>query len=111
MDASLSHVVPTGKERLHAILVCREKDRMVLHRPAHLPMQSVSDFTRRFNAFLYRANIQKLGASDRATAKEWCVALIRREHPKLADEEIERFYENLISVRWTAVDEWSERMN
>ena len=74
-------------------------------------MQSLSDFTRRFNAFLYQANIRKLSASDRVVAKQWCVDLIRREHPKLTDEEVERFYENLINVRWAAVDEWAERMS
>lgn len=74
-------------------------------------MQSVSEFTARFNAFLYHANIRRLGPSDRAMAKDWCVNLIRREHPKLTDEEVERFYENLITVRWTAVDEWEQRMS
>lgn len=73
-------------------------------------MQSISEFTERFNAFLYRINIRKLSPGERALAKEWCVSLIRREHSHLNDEEVERFYENLITVRWTAVDEWSERM-
>ena len=44
-------------------------------------------------------------------AREWCVMLIRREHPKFTDEEVDRFYENLINVKITVVDEWTQRMN
>ena len=74
-------------------------------------MQSVSDVGRRINLFLYRQAIKKLSPTDVAVAKEWCVTLIRREHPQFTDEEVERFYENLIAVKFTAVDQWTQRMS
>ena len=74
-------------------------------------MQSTATFTERFNLFLYRQHIRKLAPTDRETAREWCIALIRREHPKLTPEEVDRFYENLITVQWSAVDEWTQRMS
>jgi hypothetical protein len=73
-------------------------------------MRSVSDFTERFNLFLYRQHIRKLGPTEIELAREWCMAVIRREHPQLTTEEAERFYENLITVKWNSVDEWSRRM-
>jgi hypothetical protein len=71
---------------------------------------SLSDFTDRFNQFLYRQSIRKLTPAERQLARDWSMAFIRREHPNLSDEQAERFYENLIHVRVTAVDEWTERM-
>jgi len=73
-------------------------------------MQSAANLTERFNLFLYRQHIRKLGPSDIELARDWCLALIRREYPQLTSEEVDRFYENLIQVKWTAVDEWSRRM-
>jgi hypothetical protein len=29
----------------------------------------------------------------------------------MTDEEVDRFYENLINVKFTAVDEWTRRMS
>jgi len=72
---------------------------------------SLSAFAERFNLFLYRQNIRKLGPAEIALAREWSLDLIRREHPKLTEEQVERFYENLIHVEVTAVDEWARRMN
>ncbi len=74
-------------------------------------MRSASDFAERFNLFLYRQHIRKLGATERETAKAWCMTLIKREHPTLTEEESERFYDNLITVKWSAVDEWEQRMS
>lgn len=68
-------------------------------------------FTERLNLFLYRQNIRKLGPAEIALAREWSLDLIRREHPHLTEEQVERFYENLIHVQVTAVDEWTRRMN
>jgi hypothetical protein len=68
------------------------------------------DFTERFNAFLYRQHIRKLGVVEIETAREWCLNLIRREYPHLDEEKRERFYESLIHVQVTAVDEWTRRM-
>ncbi len=72
---------------------------------------NLADFTSRFNHFLYRQNIRKLTEAEIQLAREWSVAFIRREHPALTDEQVERFYENLIHVRVSVVDEWTERMS
>jgi hypothetical protein len=74
-------------------------------------MISDVDFASRFNRFLYRQNIRKLGQSGRETAKEWCLSLIRREYPHLSDEQVDRFYDNLIKVQYVVVDEWTQRMS
>jgi hypothetical protein len=72
---------------------------------------SFSDFTDRFNHFLYRQSIRKLGEAEIHLAREWSLAFIRREHPQLNEEQVERLYENLLHVQVTAVDEWTRRMN
>jgi hypothetical protein len=74
-------------------------------------MSSLSAFTERFNLFLYRQNIRKLSAGEIELAREWSMTMIRREHPHFTNEQAERFYENLIEVRVTAVDEWTRRMS
>jgi hypothetical protein len=63
----------------------------------------VSELRDRLNQFLHRQDIRKLTPDERAMAREWCLDVIRREHP-------ERSYENLIQVRFVAVDEWTQRM-
>ena len=63
-----------------------------------------TEFAERVNLFLYRQHIRKLGPSEIEVAREWCFNLIRREHPQWSQEEVERFYENLIHVKITAVD-------
>jgi hypothetical protein len=72
---------------------------------------TLSDFAVRFNAFLYRQHIRRLGPEEIGLAREWSMAVIRREHPQLSTEEAEVFYENLINVRVCAVDEWTQRMS
>jgi hypothetical protein len=72
---------------------------------------TLSDFAVRFNAFLYRQHIRRLGPEEIGLAREWSMDLIRREHPQLSTEEAERYYENLINVRVCAVDEWTQRMS
>ena len=67
---------------------------------------SLDEFTERFNRFLYRQHIRKLGPAEIKLAREWCITLIRREHPQLSDEEVERFYDNLLKVRVVQVEEW-----
>ena len=74
-------------------------------------MPSIENFTERFNLFLYRQHIRKLGPTEIETAREWCLTLIRREHPQLNAEEVDRFYENLINIQFSAVDEWTRRMS
>jgi hypothetical protein len=74
-------------------------------------MNRVTDFTERFNQFLYRQNIRRLEPADVETAREWCFDLIRREYPHLNEEQREHFYQNLINVQITAVDEWTRRMS
>ena len=77
----------------------------------HLTMSNtVTLFTDRFNLFLYRQHIRKLGADEIETARTWCMDLIRREHPTLTPEQAERFYDNLLNVRVSVVDEWTRRM-
>jgi hypothetical protein len=71
---------------------------------------SLSDFAQRFNLFLYRQSIRKLGEADIQLAREWTLNFIRREHPELTDEQVDRFYENLLHLEVSAVDEWSRRM-
>ena len=73
-------------------------------------MNGISEFTERFNRFLYRQHIRKLGPTEIETAREWCLNLIRREYPHLNEEQRNLFYENLIHVKVTAVDEWTRRM-
>lgn len=72
---------------------------------------SIPGFAERFNLFLYRQHIRKLAPTEIETAKAWCVDLIRKDHPQLTSEEVERFYENLIRVEFTATDEWTRRMS
>ncbi|MCE0497242.1 MAG: hypothetical protein LV481_04765 [Methylacidiphilales bacterium] len=72
---------------------------------------TLSDFAVRFNTFLYRQHIRRLSPEEIELAREWSMTLIRREHPHLSTEEVERFYENLIHVRISAVDEWLRRMS
>ncbi len=67
-------------------------------------------FTERLNLFHYRRHLRKLGPTDIQTARNWCLSVIRREHPKWTDEEVERFYDSLIHVELVAVDEWTRRM-
>ena len=73
-------------------------------------MSGSSDPTERFNLILYRQQVRKLGPTGIEMARDWCLTVIRREHPHLTTEEVDRFYENLITIKWTAVDEWTERM-
>jgi hypothetical protein len=72
---------------------------------------SFSALTERFNLFLYRQNIRGLSITEIELAREWSMNLIRKEHPDFTDEQAELFYENLIHVRVTAVDEWTRRMS
>jgi len=74
-------------------------------------MSTVSNFTERFNLFLYRQHIRKLGPTEIEMAREWCLALIRREHPGFTEAEIDAYYENLIHIKYIAVDEWTRRMS
>jgi hypothetical protein len=73
-------------------------------------IMDVSDLRERLNRFLHLQNVRKLTPEERELAKQWCVEFIRREHPKLTDEQVEAFYENLLNLRITAVDEWTRRM-
>jgi hypothetical protein len=70
----------------------------------------VSEFRERLNQFLHRQDIRKLTDAERSLARDWCMDLIRREHPEMNEEQRELFYENLINVRVITVDEWSRRM-
>ena len=72
---------------------------------------ALTAFTEKFNLFLYRQNIRKLGPEEIELAREWSMNVIRREHPQLTEEQRERFYENLIHVQVVAVDEWTRRMS
>ncbi len=74
-------------------------------------VMNFSEFTDRFNHYLYRQSIRKLGAEEIAVARQWSIDFIRREHPHFTPEQTERFYENLIHVQVNAVDEWSRRMS
>jgi hypothetical protein len=70
----------------------------------------VSEFRERLNQFLHRQDIRKLTDAERSLARDWCLDIIRREHPEMNEEQVEFFYENLINVRVITVDEWSRRM-
>ena len=72
---------------------------------------NLADFTERFNHFLYRQSIRKLSESEIQLARDWTLDFIRREHPQLGEEQVLRFYENLIKVHVHAVDEWTQRMS
>jgi hypothetical protein len=73
-------------------------------------VMQVSELRERLNLFLHRQNIRKLTVAERELAREWCLDVIRREHPEFNEEQSERFYDNLINIRVIAVDEWSRRM-
>lgn len=73
-------------------------------------MMQVAELRERLNQFLHRQNVRKLTPQERELARDWCLDLIRREHPEFTPEQMERFYENLIHVRVIPVDEWTERM-
>ena len=70
-----------------------------------------SEFSERFNDFLYRQSIRRLSDAEITLARDWSLEFIRREHPHLDEEQIERFYEKLVQVEYVAVDEWSRRMS
>ncbi len=72
---------------------------------------SLSDFAGRFNQFLYRQSIRKLGEAEISLAREWTLDFIRREHPHLNEEQVGRFLRKLLHVQVTAIDEWTRRMN
>lgn len=72
---------------------------------------SLTLFAERLNRLLYRQHIRKLTPAEIELARQWSLNLIRREHPELSEEQVQRFYDNLIHVKFSAVDEWSERMN
>ena len=72
---------------------------------------NISDFREQLNLFLHRQNLRKLTADEISLARDWCMDVIRREHPEWSDEQKERFYENLIHVRVTVVDEFSQRLS
>jgi hypothetical protein len=70
----------------------------------------VSEIRERLNQFLHRQTVRKLTPAERAAARDWCLDLIRREHPEFDEQERERFYENLLNIRVIAVDGWAQRM-
>lgn len=70
----------------------------------------VAEFKGQLNRFLHRQNIRKLTPEERSLARDWCMDLIRREHPEWNEDQAERFYDNLLNVRFVAVDEWTRRM-
>lgn len=81
-----------------------------LHSGNLVVSMDVAEFKEQLNRFLHRQNIRKLTPAEREMAKTWCMDIIHREHPDWNDEQAERYYENLINVRFIAVDEWSRRM-
>jgi hypothetical protein len=70
---------------------------------------SLDDFTERFNRFLYQRAVRKLAPEDLEAARAWCLDFIRREHPRLSEPEVIAFYDNLLKIRISAVDEWTRR--
>jgi hypothetical protein len=72
---------------------------------------NISDFREQLNLFLYRQNVRKLTPAEISLARDWCMDVINREHPEWSEEQKERFYENLLHVRVTTVDEFTQRMS
>jgi hypothetical protein len=72
-------------------------------------VMDVAAFKEQLNLFLHRQNIRKLTLAERSLAREWCMDFIRREHAEWSTGQAERFYDDLINVRVTAVDEWTRR--
>ncbi len=89
--------------------MCDRLDNPLVARKLYVMMQA-AELRERLNLFLHRKNVRKLTPKERELAREWCMDLIRREHPEFSEEQRERFYENLIHVRVIPVDEWTERM-
>lgn len=72
---------------------------------------SLSDLTGRLNQFFYRQNLRRLTAEELEMAKAWSMEMIRREHPAWSEEQAEAYYEQLLYVHFSAVDEWTRRMS
>jgi hypothetical protein len=64
----------------------------------------------KLDSFLYRKIFQKLTPADRQSAQDWCLTIIRQGHPKWTEDEIKKYYDNLLNVKVIVVDEWSRRM-
>lgn len=72
---------------------------------------SLSHLAERLNEVLYRNYIRKLGPAEMELAEQWSKSIIRREYPHLTEEQRENFYDNLVRLNVTVVDEWTRRMS
>jgi hypothetical protein len=108
-DSSVKEDAVQNKKRVMLLRRGSALDKS-LHSGNLVVSMDVAEFKDQLNRFLHRQNIRKLTPDEREMARTWCMDFIHREHPDWSDEQAERFYENLINVRVTAVDEWSRRM-
>ncbi|NJK91318.1 MAG: hypothetical protein HC904_05485 [Blastochloris sp.] len=63
----------------------------------------------RINTLLYHKQVEKLSRRDGELARTWTLQLIREAHPLWTEQEVERYYENLLKIRVVAVDQWGKR--
>ena len=73
-------------------------------------MSRFPDLAARLNRIIYDQQMRKLTPEEIETARLWSLSLIRREHPEWTEDEVDRFYYNLINVNITVVDQWAQRM-
>lgn len=72
-------------------------------------MARFPELAERLNRIIYDQQMRRMTPEEIETAKQWSFALIRREHPEWTEEEVNRFYDNLINVKITVVDGWAQR--
>jgi hypothetical protein len=70
----------------------------------------LSKVSEKIDRFLYRRSIQKLSKEDLESAKIWSLEMIRANHPRWTEDEVQKYYESLLNVRVYVVDEWGRRL-
>jgi hypothetical protein len=63
----------------------------------------------RINKLLYGRELRRLSRNDASMAVAWTKELIRERNPHWNEDQVERYYVNLLKIRILAVDEWSRR--
>lgn len=61
------------------------------------------------NSLLYRKEVRRLSKEDREMANRWTLEMIRESHPDWSEERVRVYFNRLLYLRVTVVDEWSLR--
>lgn len=62
------------------------------------------------NRFLYRKETGRLTKAQLELAEKWALDMIRQHHPEWDEEQVRKYYDDLLKWRVTVVDEWGRRM-